>query len=738
MDSSRFKRGQWASQSVRVTARELSLVKPKNAAIMERFSKYQKAAEEANLDKKKTNTENLPPTYNRGSLTVLRKKWEVPGTAARTEPIQTGAPLQKQKVSSPHVESVTADHPEVSTAGKVRSPVREQSRFRYPSATELTSHYAEDHNMEPNLEPVNSEVPEPSPKIEKFNVPLNSLKMMFEKGEAANAKHPQREPGKINVGRISENRFSSEDADSSFTEKSYSACSSPDSSPSKLTSQKSLEIAHVLETTSLKDRMAKYQAALIKQTKPTSPSNDVKAVWNDVRNQNSEQKENVPPSPPRAGLAFEHEKSANIENSAVLSRNHSEINGQHEEEIQRPNSSPGLSPQVRALNQLESTPSKTAKKFQLPAREICFGCQKTVYPMERFLANQQVYHNSCFRCSHCSTKLSLGNYASLHGIVYCKPHFNQLFKAKGNYDEGFGLKPHKELWVSKTDTSDNEENSVPPANTTGDPSSPVVEEAPIAKVGVLAASMEAKTASIAHEREKQVETKKLRIAWPPPPESTGAGGTLEENIKVFKPKWPPSDDIQKTESEEDADLKKLRRTASLKERIRPFTLSVAKPLDNQSQKETDNVSVPSPGLKRANSFKLRDRWIREPEEKKNTEDEKQSLQHTSESDAASREAEAKEDVSPNEEEQSSFSLENGDSSEVEVVDQHLSPEASPQSNHSSLEDLVLPKETSPTENRRSQDIGYWEGEEVEELSVEEQIKRNRCYDDDDEDEDEDD
>uniref|UniRef100_A0A672MUH9 LIM zinc-binding domain-containing protein n=1 Tax=Sinocyclocheilus grahami TaxID=75366 RepID=A0A672MUH9_SINGR len=65
--------------------------------------------------------------------------------------------------------------------------------------------------------------------------------------------------------------------------------------------------------------------------------------------------------------------------------------------------------------------------------------------MEKLVANQQIYHKSCFRCGFCSTKLSLGTYASLHGDIYCKPHFSQLFKSKGNYDEGFGHRPHKEI-----------------------------------------------------------------------------------------------------------------------------------------------------------------------------------------------------------------------------------------------------------------------------------------------------
>uniref|UniRef100_A0A8D0GH77 LIM zinc-binding domain-containing protein n=1 Tax=Sphenodon punctatus TaxID=8508 RepID=A0A8D0GH77_SPHPU len=81
--------------------------------------------------------------------------------------------------------------------------------------------------------------------------------------------------------------------------------------------------------------------------------------------------------------------------------------------------------------------------------ETCVLCRKRVYPMECLLADKQIFHKSCFRCHHCGSQLSLGNYASLHGQIYCKPHFKKLFKSKGNYDEGFGHKQHKELWNSK-------------------------------------------------------------------------------------------------------------------------------------------------------------------------------------------------------------------------------------------------------------------------------------------------
>jgi len=61
--------------------------------------------------------------------------------------------------------------------------------------------------------------------------------------------------------------------------------------------------------------------------------------------------------------------------------------------------------------------------------------------MEKIIADQAVYHKTCFRCTHCNRVLSLGNYTASGGnkLPYCKPHFIELFKVKGNYDEGFGM-----------------------------------------------------------------------------------------------------------------------------------------------------------------------------------------------------------------------------------------------------------------------------------------------------------
>ncbi|XP_075767336.1 LIM domain-containing protein 2 isoform X2 [Pelodiscus sinensis] len=108
-------------------------------------------------------------------------------------------------------------------------------------------------------------------------------------------------------------------------------------------------------------------------------------------------------------------------------------------------------PTHEAMSNSGSSTVQRSKSFSLKAqvKEMCAACQKPVYPMERLVADKFVFHNACFCCKHCHAKLSLGSYAALHGEFYCKPHFQQLFKSKGNYDEGFGRKQHKELWVHK-------------------------------------------------------------------------------------------------------------------------------------------------------------------------------------------------------------------------------------------------------------------------------------------------
>lgn len=55
-------------------------------------------------------------------------------------------------------------------------------------------------------------------------------------------------------------------------------------------------------------------------------------------------------------------------------------------------------------------------------KEVCTSCQKTVYPMERLVANSQVFHTSCFCCKHCNTKLRWLYRKCIH--IYCICFFN--------------------------------------------------------------------------------------------------------------------------------------------------------------------------------------------------------------------------------------------------------------------------------------------------------------------------
>ncbi|KAG5066881.1 hypothetical protein GLYMA_04G179800v4 [Glycine max] len=67
----------------------------------------------------------------------------------------------------------------------------------------------------------------------------------------------------------------------------------------------------------------------------------------------------------------------------------------------------------------------------------CKACEKTVYLVDQLTADNKIYHKSCFRCYHCKGTLKLSNYCSFEGVLYCKPHFDQLFKKTGSLDKSF-------------------------------------------------------------------------------------------------------------------------------------------------------------------------------------------------------------------------------------------------------------------------------------------------------------
>ncbi|KAM5287674.1 LIM domain and actin-binding protein 1 isoform 2-T2 [Ctenodactylus gundi] len=762
MESTPFNRRQWTSLSLRVTAKELSLVnKNKSSAIVEIFSKYQKAAEEANMEKKRSNIENFPQHFRRGTLTVLKKKWEnpVPGTEPHTDSLRNSSTEVRHRADHPPAE-VTSN----STSGAGADQDRQtQSRPRFGSRPEariqrqyshsedsedFKDHTTESKNMENCLgdsrhEVEKSEISENTEaqgKIEKYNVPLNRLKMMFEKGEPTQTKILWAQSRNTSGRKISENSYSQDDLEIGPGHLPSSAFNSE-----KNENKRNLELPRLSET-SIKDRMAKYQAAVSKQSSSNSYSNELKASGGEIKTHKLEQKENVPPGPEVCMSHQEVEKASPTENSlathSIPAEDEFSGNSRARREAQQPVSLKPLSPDTRASSLSESSPPKAVKKFQAPARETCVECQKTVYPMERLLANQQVFHISCFRCSYCNNKLSLGTYASLHGRIYCKPHFNQLFKSKGNYDEGFGHRPHKDLWANKNEHEETLERPAQLPNAVETPQNPGVEDAPIAKVGVLAASMEAKASYQREKEEKPAETKKLKIAWPPPPDLGSSGSTLEEGIKVSKPKWPPEDETSKLEAPEDVDLdlKKLRRSSSLKERSRPFT--VAASFRTTSIKSPKNSSPP---IRKGWSTSEQSEEFAEGiiAERNLVENARVSEKNGSKGKMTWQNKESKtgEEAGRSSTETHSFEMgsknlvENG--ADIDEEDSNLLKERSPlgpkSPNWSSFVDDASPKEFT-AQNQKSQDVGFWGGEVVKELSVEEQIKRNRYYDEDEDEE----
>uniref|UniRef100_A0A3Q3IXG7 LIM zinc-binding domain-containing protein n=1 Tax=Monopterus albus TaxID=43700 RepID=A0A3Q3IXG7_MONAL len=98
----------------------------------------------------------------------------------------------------------------------------------------------------------------------------------------------------------------------------------------------------------------------------------------------------------------------------------------------------------------ESEKKVKLSKFQPNCREMCSACFKPVYPMEKITTDKYIFHKTCFCCKLCKKKLSMYSYAPLYGEFYCIFHYRQLFRRKGNYDEGFGHTQHKNRWLLRS------------------------------------------------------------------------------------------------------------------------------------------------------------------------------------------------------------------------------------------------------------------------------------------------
>uniref|UniRef100_A0A3B5PVD5 Xin actin-binding repeat-containing protein 1-like n=1 Tax=Xiphophorus maculatus TaxID=8083 RepID=A0A3B5PVD5_XIPMA len=169
------------------------------------------------------------------------------------------------------------------------------------------------------------------------------------------------------------------------------------------------------------------------------------------------------------------------------------------------------------------TKTKTSK-FRSPANEMCSACLTPVYPVERMVVNKLTLHHNCFCCKHCKKKLSTHNYSSLYGEFYCISHYQQLFKRRGNYDEGFGHTQHKDRWLHKNTGTDEPDAKATSKMTKNNLKTP--------------AELLSPTAGINERKDKSVADVKgkLKVRWPPERNITRSNPTQLTNAPVLKNK----------------------------------------------------------------------------------------------------------------------------------------------------------------------------------------------------------
>lgn len=114
--------------------------------------------------------------------------------------------------------------------------------------------------------------------------------------------------------------------------------------------------------------------------------------------------------------------------------------------------------------------------------------------------------------------------------MYCKPHYKQLFKSKGNYDEAFGQKPHKEQWGNKNSSEKTQVKSFEK------------KVADSSYSGVARSTLPSPDKDINKSvDDNKKPCSKISIVWPPQSDSPKKSFSIEEELKVVKPSWPPKE-----------------------------------------------------------------------------------------------------------------------------------------------------------------------------------------------------
>lgn len=264
-----------------------------------------------------------------------------------------------------------------------------------------------------------------------------------------------------------------------------------------------------------------------------------------------------------------------------------------------------------------------------------------------------------------------------------------------------------------------------------------VEISPQVKVTDLAALLEYRAQTQAASGEKpqsRAETRRLRVAWPPPadedhPGTAALSPVTEETAsgRPFRPKWPPEDEVPSAhESSDRAELISLRRSSSLKERSRPFTVA-ARPNPAPSVGQRERRRPLKSLLEWRASLEEKNPPEEPPKQNKPELQQKKIQQATPQ--IPSETISVDEVKTPTErQDESNGQMQRGkaaaDGGKVAAEEGSLRS-ISPDISASPSPPL------QPKQNRASQDVGFWEeekeGSDTEELSAEDIIKRNRYY-----------
>lgn len=506
-------------------------------------------------------------------------------------------------------------------------------------------------------------------RIEKFDIPLSSLKQMFEKPPA---QHVEVSGSHSSTGRVADShRGVGEKMSNQDSNFGVSAGGAGETHADG-------------ETVPLKQRLALYQAATTKEERSPSVVMDISepcslpgglasvkkqfesqelssssASQSTVTQYHYQQRQVVSSSEVTVRSSVKESSTSNAQVSLDKNVQQSVASsfGDHYDEkvmVIGGENLPKVSTQ--ALKQQheksieDATPPKHIKKVRVPESELCQVCRKRVYPMESLIADKQNFHKTCFRCAHCNSQLSLGTYASLHGRMYCKPHYKQLFKSKGNYDEGFGERPHKEHWSTKDQNNISE--------------TPNTKSNPRVSLKVTHSPQENDTNATQNITEEKINidddvkkaANKIAVVWPPLTDSPKKSFAVEDEIKIVKPVWPPQVESELSGKENNEPEVKRQTTIASTENGPKKNSGPVSPINKPEKSSTDAkitqvMEEPTP--------KLETEGAKDASETSNaTEPSTESQQTVEQKDETTQATEAKEEKEINGQKENK--LENGD------------------------------------------------------------------------------